>query len=528
MKRLLVQFSPAISLAFALAVAPAQGGAQELPSAPSVPWQAPRSLSAHLHAPGESPPLGPQAGPVDAGHPLALADLIDIAMRRNPQTRSAWESAKQSLAAKGVARSALFPTLTGLVLGETERTSILFNTMYVRQTVGGYEPELELTYTVFDWNARLDALRAARYDLFASDFSFNNTHLQLVDSVATSYFELLNSIGQVAAAQANLRNAQLVAAQVDARLAQGLETLPNALEARSALAQAAYQLTSVQASQSNGQAQLAVTLGLPASTVLPIVPLDRLATPEAVAETAADAIAKALEDRPDLLEQEAMVEAAKQRIEQARKAYLPSITFTGVWGRLVRAFGEQDLLPPQYYRGSGQWNVQLNLNWTLFDGGQRRSQLEEAVAAKAAAEATLDADRDQIEDQVWSAYTNLQTAYQQQQAAEALLQASQSSFDASTESLRAGVQTVVNVVTAQQQLAQALQEEVSARTNLFTQATTLVYRTGELLRSHRGPAVLPPVVAPPVPLLAPQTPGAPPAAQAPAAGGALPPPAGGG
>ncbi len=440
---------------------------------------------------------------MDAAHPLALPALIDIAERRNPQTRSAWEAAKQAAAAKGVARSALFPTLTGLVVSATTRTAVLFNTIFVRQTEGLYEPALELDYTVLDWNARVDALRAARYDLFATDFAFNDTHLQIMETVATSYFGLLNSIGQVAAAQANLRNAQTVAAQVDAQLAQGLATLPDALEARAAAAQAAYQLASLQGTQSNAQASLATTLGLPASTVLPIVPLDRLAPPEALAETAADAIAKALADRPDLLEQESRVAAAEQRIRQARKAYYPDIVFTSNWGR-ARAFGEQDQLHEAYAAG-GEWNVQLNLRWTLFDGGLRRSEVAEAAAAKAAAQALLDTDRDGIEREVWTAYTNTQTAFQQQQAAQTLLHASETSFAAATESYGLGVRTLVNVVTAEQQLAQARQEDVAARTNLFTQATTLLFRTGELLRSHAGPPVLPPVTMPPVPALRPSS-----------------------
>ena len=118
------------------------------------------------------------------------------------------------------------------MLGQTVRNDVFFGTSFVRQTEGILEPALELDYTVFDWNARLDAVRAARYDLFSDDFAFNQYHLLVIDAVTRSYFQLLNSQGQVAAATVNLQNASTVASEVDARLEQGLATLPDVLEAR--------------------------------------------------------------------------------------------------------------------------------------------------------------------------------------------------------------------------------------------------------------------------------------------------------
>ena len=59
----------------------------------------------------------------------------------------------------------------------------------------------------------------------------------------------------------------------------------------------------------------------------------------------------------------------------------------------------------------------LSLNWTVFDGGARRSRLAQAEAEIRAAEARVSAARDQIEDEVWAAYSNLNTAFRQREAA---------------------------------------------------------------------------------------------------------------
>ena len=74
------------TLACVMATAVAVNGYAQLPSAPSAPWTPPAQLK--LPAPAEASPL-----PVDsAQQELSLADLIDIAEQRNPETRVAWET----------------------------------------------------------------------------------------------------------------------------------------------------------------------------------------------------------------------------------------------------------------------------------------------------------------------------------------------------------------------------------------------------------------------------------------------------
>ena len=78
------------------------------------------------------------------------------------------------------------------------------------------------------------------------------------------------------------------------------------------------------------------------------------------------------------------------------------------------------------------WGAQLKLNWTLFDGGARKNNLAKAQANVRAAEARLNASRDQIADEVWRAYSNVKTALRQRQAATALLEAATQSYAAAS------------------------------------------------------------------------------------------------
>jgi outer membrane protein TolC len=130
------------------------------------------------------------------------------------------------------------------------------------------------------------------------------------------------------------------------------------------------------------------------------------------------------------------------------------------------------------------WTAELELRWILFDGARREYRVARAKADKRAAQAEIDALRDQIANQVWSAYANMQTALRQQQAATALLTASQQSYEAAHESYGYGVRNLLDVVSAQKALAQARSEDIAARTRLLFEVTSLAFQTGDLIQTQ--------------------------------------------
>ena len=99
-----------------------------------------------------------------------------------------------------------------------------------------------MDYTIFDFGRRLDEIAISRNNLLAANFLFNDTHRKVIFQVMAAYYRVLNAKGQEDAAEANLKNAQTVQQAAEARLELGLATLPDVLEARSAAAQADYDL----------------------------------------------------------------------------------------------------------------------------------------------------------------------------------------------------------------------------------------------------------------------------------------------
>jgi len=454
--------------------------AQKAPPVPNRPWDA-ASVKEQLTVPAR-PSSAFIPNPVTT---YTLAELIDIAEQNNPDTRVAWENAKARASDLGIAKAALYPTLAAVALAESARYDIFVGQSYYRQTAETFSPALFLDYTIFDFGKRSHAIAISRNNLLAADFAFNDTQRKLIFEVMQTYYELLNRQGQQDAAEANLKNAQTVEQATEARLKHGLATLPDLLEARSAMAQADYDLQATIGATEIAHGNLATALGISPTDQVKLEGIQKLEMPQTIDQTVEAAIDKALSQRPDLLGRVAQLRAAAAEVKGARSAYFPTLGLNGTAG-LQRAYTEQYGFQGTYSPTHEIWRAGLSLRWTLFDGAAREQRLARAKADEKQATATLDAIRDEVENEVWSAYSTARTALREQRAAAALLSAASESYDAALKSYNYGVRSQIDVVSAQQKLAQARTADVTARTDLLTAMAALAFQTGDLL-NRKGP-----------------------------------------
>jgi len=459
------------------------GAAQTAPPTSNAPWHssAERSLARDLAAHPE-----PKVD-IDPGKRYSLAELVDLAEQHNPETRTVWNEAKSRAASLGIARSALYPTISAVALAVSLRQAALIGEYFHRQTEGIFEPFLHVEYLVFDFGERSGAIDAAKADLLASDLAFNDTHRKIIFAVSAAYYRLLNAEGQRGAAQASLENAKTVEESVENRLTNGLATKPDQLEAAAARAQSEFDLQAAIGAVDIAGGDLATAIGLPPGAPLQVESVDALKMPADLADSVDAEIERAFRQRPELLEQMARVRSADASIRQARSSYFPALAFQGDGG-LARAYGQQDLFPGHYAQGE-VWTAELQLKWTLFDGARREYEIARAKSEKRAAEAAIDSLRDQISNEVWTSYANMRTALRQQQAAQALLTASQQSYEAAHDAYGYGVRNLVDVVSAQKTLAQARSEDIFARTQLLLAVADTAFRTGDLLQIPPAKAV---------------------------------------
>jgi outer membrane protein len=454
--------------------------AQNAPASPNHPWNLPQGPQP-LKPPGRSSP----AFVPDQSKVYTLAELIDIAEQNNPETRVAWENAKARATEVGIAKAALYPTLAAVVLAQSARNNIFFAPNYYRQTTETFSPLLRLEYIIFDFGRRSDEIAISQSNLLASNFQFNDTHRQVIFQVMQAYYRFLDTTGQQEAATANLKNAQTVQEAAEARLQLGLTTLPDVLETRSATAQADYDLQAVIGAAEIAFGDLATAMGISPTSRFQVESIQNLKMPQELTDTVEASIDKALAQRPDLMQRVAVLRAAGIAVKRARKDYYPVLGIDGNVG-LARTYGEQDQIPGTYSKTQESWAGRLTLTWTLFDGFARENRLARARAEQKLATADVDAIRDQVENEVWSAYSTARTALRQQKAAAALLESANESYNAAFQSYNYGVRSQIDVVLAQRALAQARTADVNARTNLLAGIAALAFQTGDLLHA-KGP-----------------------------------------
>lgn len=212
------------------------------PSEPTSPWQPP-DLSSYASTlkPDHSTELV-------AGRPYTLPELIDIAERRNPATRVAWERASAAASALGLVKSEYYPVLAMGAGAGIESTivplpEIVLSQGSFRLNFAASNPELILRWLLVDFGRRSASVEAAQQRLLAANLGFNAEHERIVFAVQRNFYELASVRGQIAVAEAALKSARTVQEAAETRLANGLATLPDVSLARVQAAQAAFDQT---------------------------------------------------------------------------------------------------------------------------------------------------------------------------------------------------------------------------------------------------------------------------------------------
>ena len=439
---------------------------------------------------------------IDPKKPYSLEELIDIAESNNPLTRIAWESAKQAAEGLGIARSEYYPHLAALALAGDERTITPWPKVlgvpsgYFLLDASTLESGVELKYDVYDFGRRAGRVEASKAARLAAAATFQRTNQDVAFGVVTSYFNLITAQERLEASRQIVKTAQTTQDAAEAQLSNGRATLPDVLNARAAAAQARYDLEASIGAVDTARVVLRETIGVEPSDAIVVQQPTDLPLPAEVVESTASLVDQAMQQRPDLRAVLEALRAANAQLKIAKAEYLPTIQFGGFAGQ--QALWPSTNLPgPNQlgYANESVWNVSVSADWTIFDGGLRRHEVQMADSKRREVENARREKEDAIGREVWIGYVQFRTAVRQHEAAETLLTAASTSYDASLDAYRYGVKNLVDLVTAENQLAQARLAVVQSRSAVRIDAANLDYTTGNLLRQQ--PPVAQPIVKKP-------------------------------
>src|SRR6266403_934629 len=386
-----------------------------------------------------------------------LAELIDIAERNNPDTRVAWERARQAAAAVGLSERAYYPFLVASAAAGYDRAFIPFPTLTANPThpslsnvriTGGsslvteaqvYRGELSAKWLLLDFGERSAVVAAAREQLMMANVGFNGTHQKIVFQVTDRFYQLGTARQKVLVSQSALEAAQTVEQAVQARVDNGLATKPELLQAQQQTAQTEFDVEATTGAESDARVALVESIGLLPTVPLKVADLGQRSTSEQANGSVDELIERALWQRPDLVAKLANVHAKQYGIRKVRAEYYPKVAIDAhaTETELDVSINHSD------YFGDHRptYGVFLTASVPIFDGFARDRQMDMAKAELRAAENELAGARDSAAREVWKAYTDFKTALRKQESAAKLVTASQNAFDAVLDSYKNGVST---------------------------------------------------------------------------------------
>jgi NodT family efflux transporter outer membrane factor (OMF) lipoprotein len=318
-----------------------------------------------------------------------LASLVDGALSGNGDLQAAWDRIEQARARALLSLSPVLPGASvdlGATLSPLDSLGFQFGGL-----PGGLDPNqpeppevytsgqamLNLRVPLSWWGSSVANHRAGRYEARASEGDRRAIEVTLASQIAEAWYDLLAAHERVRVTREQIDAGSELLELMELRFANGDVGGLDVLQQRQQLAASQARLPQFRNLQGLTEQRLSVLLGRDPDTELPVSVPDPATLP-GLEPLAGQVPLEVLEDRPDLRAAAARVDAARTRKTGAVLNFLPSL-------QLTAQAGWQFI---DIYEPSSQftWGVGANLSVPLFQGAGNIASLQEASAARSAAE----------------------------------------------------------------------------------------------------------------------------------------------
>ena len=372
-----------------------------------------------------------------------LATLEQQASESNQSLAQADAQFRAARAAVRGVRAGRYPTVTAGASVSASRNSSNRTTTNTPSTTGGTNVDIQLpidmSYEADVWGRVRRSVEASVASAQASAADRQNVLLSVQSELALDYFQLRGLDGQRQRLDASVAAYDRALQLTTNRYNQGVASGSDVAQARTQFETTRAEAIDLGVARAQLEHAIAILTGRPpAELTIPSAPIDM--TPPTVPVVLPSAL---VQRRPDVASAERQVAQATARIGVARAAFFPSLGLSASGGLESSTLGHLLTLP------SRLWSIGPALLETVFDGGARRADVEQARATRDAAVAayrqnTLTAFQD-VEDNL-AALRVLAAEADQQAAAVA---SAERSLEIANNRYQGGVTTYLEVVTAQ-------------------------------------------------------------------------------
>ncbi|MGO9020733.1 MAG: efflux transporter outer membrane subunit [Syntrophobacteraceae bacterium] len=311
----------------------------------------------------------------------ALEEQVNIS---NQNLAAAEAQYREALALVQVARAAYFPTITAGPAVSRQRPSAntpgSIGASHAASLVSSdFNFSGGVTWQPDIWGKVRRQVESSKASAQASDALLEGVRLSMQGQLAQDYFQLRTLDAQNKILTTTVENYKKFLALTKNRYATGVAAQSDVLTAQTQLETAEAELIDTGVQRTQMEHAIAVLMGkAPSDLTIPATPLDLTPPP-----VPAGIPSELLERRPDIAAAERQAAAANAQIGLAEAAYYPNVTLSATGGFEASTLAQWFTWPSRFWT-LGPAAVQE----TLFEGGLRHAQTEEACAAYDASVAT--------------------------------------------------------------------------------------------------------------------------------------------
>jgi outer membrane protein len=445
---------------------PSIGGERAISPAPGTPYTPPHGVvPQEPDSSKTNASLPPDIAARDTG--LTLPDVVDVALRNNPQTSLSWSQARTAAFEYGSARGTYFPAIDASA--NLSRSQSVTQTGFVQRTQ--FAPLVSLSYLLLDFGGRSGTIGAARENTVAVNLNYNAMLQNVVLQAESSYFAYVSARALAEAQRETLAEADTSLRAAQVRHNSGVATIADVLQAQTVQAQAQLDLETDSGTVRTSHGNLATAMGLRADAKFEVsMPSDTISIGSA-SESADSLIVSALENRPDMAAARVSILQSQQEVRVARSAEYPAITGGATLGR---NYSNLALFAGNNYA------LTLGISIPIFNGFGYQYDLAAAKSRVDEQVASTSLLRTQVSNQVVTSYVALHTASARVRTSNVLLASALQSESVARGRYREGVGTILDLLTAQAALASARAQQAQTRWTWATALAQLAHDVGVL------------------------------------------------
>ncbi len=334
---------------------------------------------------------------------------------------------------------------------------------------------ININQLIFDFGRTPNLTAASKFEAMSDAEREQRAKEQVLWQTDAAYFDVLKAQALLSVANQTVAARRVVYDDVAALAANKLKSDLDVLYARSDLQKAEQLVLEAKSALSIANAELSRAMGLQENRVFIVSeePLKQLP-----AKSAAPLVARALQNRPDLIALRDQVEGAGKFALAERDARLPKLQAFGSFG--TTPVGDPGV--QGNYVAAG-----INVELPLFTGGLLSSRQKEAQLREKGQEEQLSDQQLEAVKQVNTAWFDATTALQNIDLAQELASNADQALELAEAQYRSGQTSIIELSQAQ---LSALQAEIGAATAKFDyqlKLHRLDYETGDIgLKLYRG------------------------------------------